>query len=66
MGLNGESLALRSSTWRENVFSENVHVPLLIHFPPRTKRIRSVDNLLTHAHVGQFLLGLLDTLTEGN
>jgi hypothetical protein len=62
MGLNGESMAIRASTWRENVHRENVHVPLLIHFPSSYKEgARSVDNLLTHADVGRLLLGLLDS-----
>ncbi|MCB9073294.1 MAG: sulfatase-like hydrolase/transferase [Bdellovibrionaceae bacterium] len=61
MGLNGESLALRSVTWRENVFSENVHVPLLIHFPVQFKEgAKSIDNLLTHAEVGRFLASVIE------
>lgn len=62
MGLNGESLVQRPVTWRENVFSENVHVPLFMRLPFLEKaKDRSIDAILSHTHVGKFLLGLLDT-----
>lgn len=63
MGMNGESLALRSTTWRENVFTENVHVPLFIQLPFLQKEAaRSVDSMLSHSHVGKFIFGLLDSV----
>lgn len=62
MGLNGESLIQRPITWRENVFGENVHVPLFVRLPQRDKvKDRSIDAILSHTHVGKFLLGLIDT-----
>jgi hypothetical protein len=62
MGINGESLAQRPVSWRENVFTENVHVPLFIRFPNSDKEaIRSVDNILSHSQLGSFILGMLDT-----
>ncbi len=61
-GLNGESLALRSTTWRENVYAENVHVPLFVKLPFTDREsTRSVDNILTHAELGNFVLGVLDS-----
>lgn len=62
MGLNGETLALRPNTWRENVYAENVHVPLFVKLPYTDREgTRSVDNILTHAEVGKFILGMLDS-----
>ncbi len=63
VGLNGEAPNLRrTSLWRENLFRENIHVPLFIK-TPQLKEARSVDFLLSMKDVGQLLRDSLEQST---
>jgi hypothetical protein len=64
VGLNGEApMNRRSFLWRENVFRENVHVPLFIK-TPQMKEAKSVDFLLSMKNIGQLLRDSLEQSTS--
>lgn len=57
LGLNGDASNLRKNVlWHDNLFRENIHVPLFIKLPTTIKtRMDSVDSLVSFADVGQLL-----------
>ncbi len=60
VGLNGEAPMNRKSfLWRENLFRENVHVPLFIK-TPQLKEARSIDYLISMKNIGQLLRDSLE------
>jgi hypothetical protein len=65
VGLNGDAPTDRKSLlWRENLFRENVHVPLFIK-TPQMKESRSVDFLLSMKDVGQLLRDSMEQSRSG-
>ncbi|MBY0385875.1 sulfatase-like hydrolase/transferase [bacterium] len=64
VGLNGEApMNRRSFLWRENLFRENVHVPLFIK-TPNLKESRSIDFLMSMKNIGQLLRDTLEQSTS--
>lgn len=62
VGLNGEPLLPRKGIlWRENLYRENMHVPLFLKTPRPLGETRSFDGLLTMKDAGQLLFRILDS-----
>ncbi len=60
VGLNGEAPMNRKAfLWRENLFRENVHVPLFIK-TPQLREARSIDFLISMKNIGQLLRDSLE------
>jgi hypothetical protein len=65
VGLNGDAPTDRKSLlWRENLFRENIHVPLFIK-TPNMKDSRSVDFLLSMKDIGQLLRDSMEQSRSG-